>query len=349
MTSPSAETLAPHIDIAVRDGEAVITQQRPALVSSLVGMSVSRAMAFIPTLLPICGQAQSLAAQRAVAAARGESEVNAERQAQPWREQAFAAAWRLSIDWPERLGEAHRMDALGRVHRAPDDVVRAAALAQTIPGLDAVQSLDQLLDWVRASNCVAAGVARRALDVGGPLSGVECLGEDALATLASEALAAEDFNALDPVDGALEVGPLAMARDPLVAQLQAELGTTLLARVLAQILDTRFICRALDAAAGAAEPETNAWSAAGGVGVGRAITSRGPVFHRVCLDGGADRAVLDWRVLAPTDWHFAAGGPVALALPQMDGEEAMKLLVTSYDPCAPWSLHTGPGEGSGRA
>src|SRR5210317_2495522 len=105
MTSPSAETLAPHIDIAVRDGEAVITQQRPALVSSLVGMSVSRAMAFIPTLLPICGQAQSLAAQRAVAAARGESEVNAERQAQPWREQAFAAAWRLTVDWPELQGE----------------------------------------------------------------------------------------------------------------------------------------------------------------------------------------------------------------------------------------------------
>jgi len=347
MTSPSAETLAPHIDIAVRDGEAVITQQRPALVSSLVGMPVSRAMAFIPTLLPICGQAQSLAAQRAVAAARGDSEATAERQAQPWREQAFAAAWRLTVDWPELQGEAHRMDALGRVHRAPDDVVRAAALAQTIPGLDAVQSLDQLLDWVRASNCVAAGVARRALDVGRPLSGVECLGEDALATLAREALAAEDFNALDPVDGAREVGPLAMARDPLVAQLQAELGTTVLARVLAQILDTRFICQALGAD-GAAEPQTNAWSAAGGVGVGCAITSRGPVFHRVCLDGGADEAVLDWRGPAPTDWHFAAGGPVALALPQMVGDEAMKLLVTSYDPCAPWSLGAGE-EGSGRA
>jgi len=343
MTIPSGEALAPHIDIAVHDGEVVITQQRPALVSSLVGMSVSRAMAFIPTLLPICGQAQSLAAQRAVAAARGQAEVTTKSPAQPWREQAFAAAWRQTVDWPELQGDAHRMDVLGQVRRAPDDAARAAALAQTIPGLDAVQSLDQLLDWVRAGDCVAADVARRALGVGRPLAGVECMGEDALAALAREALAAEDFNAQDPVDGALEVGPLAMARDPLVAELQAELGTTVLARVLAQILDTRFICRALDSAAGPGEPETNAWSAAGGVGVGRAMTSRGPVFHRVSLDGGAEDAVVDWRVMAPTDWHFAARGPVALALPQMASNEAMKLLVTSYDPCAPWSLHAGEG------
>lgn len=339
MTSPSGEALAPHIDIAVHDGEVVITQQRPALVSSLAGMPVAPALALIPTLLPICGQAQSLAAQRAVAAARGQAEVAA----QPWREQAFAAAWRLAIDWPELLGEAHRMDILGRVHRAPDERARAAALRLAIPGLDAVQNLDQLLHWVRTNDCVAARVARLALDVDHPEFAVHCLNGDALAALAGESLAVEDFDAQDPGDRPLEVGPLAMARDPLVAELQAELAAGVPARVLAQILDTRVICRGLDSTAGAGEPETHTWSAADGVGMGRAITSRGPVFHRVCLDGGADAAVVDWRVLAPTDWHFAAGGPVALALPQMASNEAMKLLVTSYDPCAPWSLHAGEG------
>ncbi len=77
------------------------------------------------------------------------------------------------------------------------------------------------------------------------------------------------------------------------------------------------------------------------LGIGSAMTARGPVFHRICL-GEAD-TVVDWRVLAPTDWHFAPGGPAARELGELGTPTAMRLLIASYDPCAPWTLHTDQG------
>ena len=74
-----------------------------------------------------------------------------------------------------------------------------------------------------------------------------------------------------------------------------------------------------------------------GVGLGRAVTDRGPVFHRVALD--SEGSVKNWRVLAPTDWHFAPGGPLDIEANRRSlRPEQLKLLVLGFDPCAPWSL-----------
>jgi hypothetical protein len=64
----------------------------------------------------------------------------------------------------------------------------------------------------------------------------------------------------------------------------------------------------------------------------------------VLLADGADTAadtVVDWRVLAPTDWHFGRHGPVTRELSALEAPTRgqVALVVASYDPCAPWTLH----------
>lgn len=114
-------------------------QHRPALVSSLVGVTATAALQLVPMLLPVCGRAQAVAARRAVAAARETITAATDRginEQELWREQAFAAAWRYCIDWPDLLGEPRRMVELAAVRNAIDDVARSEALAQMTVGLD---------------------------------------------------------------------------------------------------------------------------------------------------------------------------------------------------------------------
>ena len=94
--------------IDIRPGESGldIVQHRPTVTGLLTGMPLAEALERIPTLLPICGNAQGIAAERAAAAARGEAEPDSDGHRQRLnREQALAAAWRLTIDWPRLWGQ----------------------------------------------------------------------------------------------------------------------------------------------------------------------------------------------------------------------------------------------------
>lgn len=340
------EIAGPGIDIHIRPGEIEVRQRRPAVVASLVGKRVESALQLVPVLLPVCGQAQSVAASRAIAAARAQeesTEQQLENARRLWREQAMAAAWRCTVDWPDLLGEPRQLDALKRIRRAREDREIGAMLRQLVPGLEEVMSIDSLLEWVGDGGSSAARIARLAIDTEYGARDETAAGDssiDALVQAAGAALAQDPFDPLDPEGSPREVGPLAMARDTLTAEIGRHTGSLTLARLLAQVLDQRVIYRALHSDR-AEVNENYRWAGPGGSGVGCAITARGPVFHRVRLD--VDR-IADWRVLAPTDWHFGPRGPVVRDLRELSTPEAMRLLVVSYDPCAPWSLHI-DGEG----
>ncbi len=337
----------PGIDIYVGTGDVAIRQRRPAVAASLVGRDVESALQLVPGLLPVCGQAQSVAAGRAVAAARAQPQSAEQRAADERclrREQALAAAWRCTVDWPDLLGEPRQLDTLKRVRQASADPELASLLQELAPGLDQVTNVQELLAWIDDGGSVPARVAGLALDAP-PGAGNSCTGTDAspeaLAQAAEQALAQEPFNPLDPAGGPREVGPLAMGRDAMIAQLKESVDNPVLARLLAQVLDLRVIYRALRQPAPAPK-EYPGWAGTDGSGLGCAITARGPVFHRVRLDADT---VTDWRVLAPTDWHFSPDGPVARELRHLATPAAMRLLIVSFDPCAPWSLHLN-GEGA---
>ncbi len=75
-------------------------------------------------------------------------------------------------------------------------------------------------------------------------------------------------------------------------------------------------------------------------------TSRGLLAHRVSLDGHTDSArVVDWQVLAPTEWNFHPRGTLAQSLAAWpadhpDTPEAVRLLACAYDPCMACEIDT---------
>lgn len=240
------------------------------------------------------------------------------------------------------------MEALKQVYQAAGERECSATLGQLVPGLDALDSLADLQQWLRDSDSLAARVIRLARENedidSAPQPPATLLDTASWYRVACAALACEPFDALDPAGSPLEVGPLAMARDTLAGELRATMGSTVVSRLLAQLLDMRAIFRALDGRTaslnGPAWIQASARSLPANGGVGCAVTARGPVFHRVVLGPTAD-IVVDWRVLAPTDWHFGPRGPVAgkLATLPAPTQQRVALLVASYDPCAPWALH----------
>ncbi len=346
--------VGPSITILAGPDGVRIDQRRPQVASLLKGMPATTALARISSLLPICGGAQTLAARRAIEGARNEEpgqEAEARREASLWREQAHAAAWRLAIDWPDLLGEPRNLQGMRQLLNTGSGPDAARALEQYLPGLGEVADPEDLLDWVAHTDCSAARLLRRALalgevtaDAGGdtlPMAG------EALAERARAVFDAATFDALAPGDEAVEVGPAAMARDPRIPSLYTAPAITPVARrLLAQVLDTHVIARALRDPVQVMARQPESWNLAAGKGMGRAQTARGPVYHRVSLDPRDGERVTDWRVLAPTDWHFSPCGPLARsAATGRRNLPWLRFLVAGFDPCAPWTMVTPAGEG----
>ena len=345
--------VGPSITIHTGPDGIRIDQRRPQVAPLLTGMPAATALARISSLLPICGGAQTLAARRAIEAARDESpgpEAEARREASLWREQAHAAAWRLAIDWPDLLGEPRNLEGMRQLLNAGNGPDAARALEQYLPGLGEVAGPTDLLDWLGRTECAAARLMRQVIALDGDPTDAD--GDSHHMTgerLVERARAVFDdpaFDALVPGDEPVEVGPAAMARDPLIPALDAVPGLTAVARrLLAQVVDTLVIARALLAPEEAMAGHPESWTLAAGKGMGRAQTARGPVFHRVCLDPRDGETVTDWRVLAPTDWHFSPRGPLARCAAGRPQElPRLRFLVAGFDPCAPWTMVTSTGK-----
>jgi hypothetical protein len=305
-----------------------------------------------------------------VEAARGRAPapgLEQRRERQLLHEQALSAGWRLAVDWPDLVGAPRSMDWLRSLRAAGDHRSCAGLLAQALPGRGDVADPGRLCDWLARADDIAATVPAAALAIDpGPAAGLTALLRDeALAGRARQALqqqqapqgqarqAAEQAQqavarAQQGADmlpgGPVEVGPLAMQRAPMVEQLPRRFGA-IAARLLAQLLDMCHVAAALGRQAGSECPGRNAWPEGELCGTGCALTARGPVFHRVRLDLAG--RVADWRAVAPTDWHFAAGGAAARQLAACSDESRARLAIAGFDPCAPWSLQLGSPQPAG--
>ncbi|KAA1189676.1 hypothetical protein F0M18_15110 [Pseudohalioglobus sediminis] len=326
----------PRIEVRLGRGRVDIHQHRPNVLAQLTGMPLAQALALVPRLLPVCGAAQSIAAARAVEAARGmaaEAPAEAEREQQLVREQAAAAGWRLAVDWPDITGAPRQMAWLKRLRDSSSDAQRAALLMDALPGLAGVQTMADLLDWSAAGDGVAAQLLA---SIGALQQGAASRRRrgDALLARARDILAGPEYDPLAPGAQATEVGPYAMARHHLAAQLEHAPGQAF-QRTAALLLDTLAIAETLAGQAMTA-PEANSWAEPGRCGTGRAITARGPVFHRVQL--AEDDSVAHWHALAPTDWHFAPDGAVANTLAGCSDTGEARLLLAGFDPCVPCTV-----------
>ncbi|MEM9301913.1 MAG: hypothetical protein AAGE01_07365 [Pseudomonadota bacterium] len=318
-----------------------VAQRRPAVAAALVGKPINEALQQVSALLPVCGAAQLVAARRAVEGAWAHEEnpeESARRDGRLWREQALAAAWRLTVDWPDLVGEPRRLDRLKQLRGTGDARDLATGLRSLINGFDHVQSVDAALDVAVNNSSLAARVVRAALGHGPTAADtpIQLVRGESLAMVVLGAFSLEPFDPCHPwAEKPVEVGPLAMGRDPLIDEIRARLGTTPAARLIATLLDTRAIAAALEGNGTATAPRRS-WTLDPGCGLGVAMTARGPVFHRVTIDDHNSMVIGDWRVLAPTDWHFSPDGPVAAS--GGTDRDALRFVVASFDPCAPWRL-----------
>jgi len=341
--------------IAVRlSSEGVGVQHaRVDLGPVIAELPVDKALALIPKLLPVCGAAQAIAAERAFEAARGvaESETTRHRRARAlWREQAIATAWRLLVDWPRALSLPADLARLKALRQSDDASLREALLDLLPPPPIPGQSPQQILEsWHREAGPAgpplwlsmlerAAGVPRSGPSLA--TLGASTLRERAHAFLNSPRLM-PDTLALDEEIDAITVGPLAMARDPAIAALADTAAIpTAVKLIAAALLDGHAIARGLtagEAPGGSADGTPDVQSGAGPrAGFGVAATLRGPLIHIAVLDG-ADR-VAHWRHLAPTDWHFAPGGLVDRLGRGLSDPRDLRVLVAAADPCAPWKV-----------
>lgn len=333
------------VDVALESARAV------GACRVLHGRTPDEVLAEIPRLFSLCGHAQSVAAEFALAAARGDA-TDPARQRDCGRRVRWEAAQegllRWGMDLPLLLGEAPLAIAWPVLRRAFDGALRD-------PGPDAGAAASTAADEALAR---LLGLSPRAwLDAGAGVPEVHSPAAHWLARIPADAgrearcetlpvPPAGDFLALLSARMAQEpsfCGRPEVGGDPRETGPWARCGTGLAAglrgRALARLRDVAVSLRrnefsdAGDDACGAAR--------AGDVGIGWADTARGLLVHRVELSGGRVRR---YDVVAPTEWNFHPQGALYKALCGVvaEGEADLRRQAAAWvwalDPCVAWTL-----------
>jgi coenzyme F420-reducing hydrogenase alpha subunit len=305
---------------------AHITATRPLAASLLVGQAPERAVALVPRLFSLCGQAQGVAARLALRAARGES-TTAEELERAVCSVALEAIgehlWRLLLDWPALLGQSVRKDAFLSWRKrllAVGDASAAAVLGA------------ELKHWLEQEQ-------RQSFE---PVLGLRLtLTQIALlpwlsATEWAQQLIDEAFSKLPHFSGRpAETGVLArQAENAEVAELRGA-GLGIAARLTARYADLR------DLADGLIAPDLLAkWVEAApcgeACGLARVETARGVLLHLIQV---RDLKVQRYVIVAPTEWNFHPQGAFVqeiigvAATSRAQAEAAARSLALALDPC----------------
>ncbi|AWJ92382.1 hydrogenase (plasmid) [Azospirillum baldaniorum] len=348
--------------------------RRPVVARALCGRTPDEAMRLVPLLFSLCGTAQSLAALEALEDALG-LDARPHTAARALLAEAEAAtnhAWQVLMDWPARLGEAPQprelaglRSAAAAIHPAlypardglrlgggslrPDRATLTAAIAALREGVErtvfagpAPTDKAELERWADAGATPAARLMRRLLTPG--IAGFGACGVPALepypAGWFGERLSADAAFSENPrQNGApAHTGPLARrTAHPLVAALLARHGSGLAAHAAARLVELAGVAERLASWADRlddAEPAPDTGATRRGAGSGVMETARGRLAHWLRLE---DSRIADYRIAAPTEWNFAADGPLAQGLDGTATDAALAertgLLVAALDPC----------------
>lgn len=278
--------------------------ERPPAARLFIGQPPERALATLPLIFSLCGQAHALAARHALAAARGEAPPAVD--VRPlWAESLHERLWRLLLDWPVALGLAPATDAFRRWRQA-----RAGAdLATTTESLFAEILIGPHSD--RGAPPSPDSIAGRCLARLGAAPDSPPPIPDADAWLAACLNASRTTATLAPSSAAAAYRALlAAARRDMDALRQAA-------------------------------PYPVAARGQGSFGAAQTLTARGLLGHGMRLECGLIR---DYHMRAPTDAHFADAGCLTRMLgaaPFADpaaARQALALAILALDPCVPHEL-----------
>ncbi len=357
-----------------RIAAVTLASHRPLLlVRRLEGRPVAEALAMVGLLLPLCGHAQTLAATRAVEQALGIAvppPQAAARELAIALEQATSHAWRLALDWPDRVGLPRELAGLGRVRQAAQQAIAALGGARLLhPGCPALAperaALTMRVDAIAAElDALASGTDPIAADIDAldDWIGQSAMGPARMLALArradathrvrlahpplgwpdvrwfGERLGGDDRFGLCPdIDGRPAEAAGSLPGDTgLLSAAIARWGQGAATRVLGQWLAARQWRATVMALIDELQdgPATSADLSGSGTGTGVAATVRGPVAHQVAIEGGI---VTRWRTVAPTEWNCHPQGPLVHALrgARGDPQPLAQAWIAALDPCAP--------------
>lgn len=350
---------------------AITPRPLPPIERLLAGRRAAEAVRMVPLLYGLCGKAQQAAAVQACEAAGGvacAASTARERELMVLGEALHEHCWRVLLNWPALFGV-----------RAAPEVLKAvnAALRAALSGTDAqgAARLEQVVServlgmplsaWLEAEDprvwwALAAGADT---GVGAML---RCLAEGdgdwgrSAVPLLPQLQAREAREAMAPLlmgDATFadrprwrgephETGPIARLADhPAVAGLLRGEGNGVRARLLIRITELAAIARyirTVEAATGQGPGWVRATPVAEGMGLAWVETARGRLMHMVQLCG--DR-IARYRIVAPTEWNFAADGACARGLagcPAPDEATLRRraaLTVTAIDPCVGYTVY----------
>lgn len=139
------------------DGDVVaavdVACDRPDVAAALAGKPADEAVALVPLIYSLCGQAQGIAARAALAAARGTA-MAAHVDPRAAAEVAREHGWKLLVDWPKALGLAPDEAMFVRVAKAAPGAaaevvaeLRAHPLFAAMAGALAPDGVDA--EWAR--------------------------------------------------------------------------------------------------------------------------------------------------------------------------------------------------------
>ncbi len=313
------------------DGKSIvgarIAAARPLAARVLVGQSTEKALALVPRLFSLCGQAQGVAARLALQAAQGQTAGTEERE-NALRSVALEAAvehlWRLLLDWPALLGgSARKSEFLFWRQRllGVSDSLSAAKLGaelaawldrEALPelGLATASAPGALLPWMNAGQW-----AQEAID--------------------------ESFASRPRLAGqTAETGVLARQSGDAAVAKWREKGFGVTARIAARYADLR------DLAKGLISPDRLAgWLDAAPFGenggLARVETARGLLLHAVQAQHGI---VQRYVIVAPTEWNFHPQGAFigeivgSPAPTRAQAETLARCLALALDPCVAFEV-----------
>jgi hypothetical protein len=347
------------VAVEVRDGRVHrvrIDSTRPQLADRLLaGKTAAEAVAMVPQLFSICGRSQQVAAELALAAARGAArEADAAQVRRVEAEMAQEYLWRALIDWTRAVGGVADATTLAAARSAlahDDRELLRVIVERDVLGADARQwyEHERVPDfeiWITRGATAAARLFGQ-VQRDGPrhgASGVSLLPRfdagDTARRIVAGLDADPDFERLPTFDGQpAETGAIARLQgQPLVAALGGFFGHSTLVRLAARLSELARLASGEPAPA----PLAGGVRLGDGRGLGWVETARGLLLHQIDLDG--DR-VGRYRIVAPTEWNFHPQGALAAAtlgvheLSAADLERRTAWLLQSLDPCVAYRLH----------
>ena len=330
---------------------AILPRNRPPLTRLFAGKPVASLLSVLPRLFSLCSVAHQVAFLSAVEAARGE---DTDRE---------IAQRRVTAVISERLTELLRGLFVGRLtlDSAGAAAVRSMMQAAAVLGggiAGAGGSRHEAVSQIKAA-LATLGIAN---DMEAPSTGsalaayLAAFVGDALSPPAADQSFLSATDDLDVVarllaDGATfsdapdlggripETGVWArrVSREPEVA---ASAGPA--ERLKARISEVARLCAWLEAGEGAVEESVvERYRLGAGRGAAAVECARGRLYHAVEID---DDRIVRFEFLAPTEWNFHARGPLVRSLQGSaltsgrQGQDAVRTLVSSYDPCVGFNL-----------